>query len=285
MSLAAIVLTVLACYAAKQPEQADLIMARVALKQDRAQQMRSAFVYHQKMLIRFQRSNHKLAREEQREYVVTPTENGFTKTLTHFAGKYDKGGKFFEYKEPGYEYKGVDIDGELAKSLADDLTNNKDARDGITKDLFALTANRQKGFAFKLEGKENYRGREVYRITFKPRKPSLFDCDDDGESSCWAGEALIDPVEYQPVLVTSWLAKSIPMAIQVLLGTNIKHLGFKVAYQKFDEGLWFPVTYGGEFYVRGLFFYKRTIALSVVNSGFRKSDVTSVVSFGLPVLP
>jgi hypothetical protein len=285
MSLAAVVLTVLACYAAKQPEQADLIMARVALNQDRAQQMRSAFVYHQNMLIRFQRSNHKLAREEQREYVVTPTEKGFTKALTHFAGKYDKGGKFFEYNEPGYEYKGVDIDGELAKSLADDLTNNKDARDGITKDLFALTANRQRGFAFKLEGKENYRGREVYRITFKPRKPSLFDCDDDGESSCWAGEALIDPIEYQPVLVTSWLAKSIPMAVQVLLGTNIKHLGFKVAYQKFDEGLWFPVTYGGEFYVRGLFFYKRTIALSVVNSGFRKSDVTSVVSYGLPVLP
>lgn len=86
-------------------------------------------------------------------------------------------------------------------------------------------------------------------------------------------------------MVTSWLAKGIPMAVQVLLGTNIKHLGFKVAYQKFEEGLWFPVTYGGEFYVRGLFFYKRTIAMSVVNSGFRKSDVTSVVSFGLPVLP
>jgi hypothetical protein len=285
MSLAAIVLTVLSCYAAKQPEQADLIMARVALNQDRAQQMRSAFVYHQNMLICFQRSNHKVAREEQREYVVTPTETGFTKTLTHFAGKYDKGGKFFEYTEPGYEYKGVDIDGEVAKSLTDDLTNDKKSRDGITKDLFALTANRQQGFVFKLEGKENYRGREVYRITFKPRKPSLFDCDDDDESSCWAGEALIDPIEYQPVLVTSWLAKGIPMAVQLLLGTNIKHLGFKVAYQKFDEGLWFPVTYGGEFYVRGLFFYKRTIALSVVNSGFRKSDVTSVVSFGLPVLP
>jgi hypothetical protein len=165
------------------------------------------------------------------------------------------------------------------------MANDKNARDGITKDLFALTANHQKGFVFKLEGKEDYRGREVYRITFKPRKPSLFDCDEEGESSCWAGEALIDPLEYQPVLVTSWLAKGIPMAVQVLLGTNIKHLGFKVAYQKFDEGLWFPVTYGGEFYVRGLFFYKRTIAMSVVNSGFRKSDVTSVVSFGLPVLP
>ena len=285
MHFAALTIAALACYAAQHPEQADLIMARVAVNQDRAQQMRSAYVYHQNMLIRFQRSNHKLAREEQREYVVTPTEKGFSKTLTHFKGKYENGGKLLDYNEPGYQYKGVDIDGDLANSLANDLANDKDTRDGITKDLFALTANRQKGFAFKLEGKEDYRGREVYRITFKPRKPSLLDCDDGGESSCWAGEALIDPVEYQPVLVTSWLAIGIPMAVQVLLGTNVKHLGFKVAYQKFDEGLWFPVTYGGEFYVRGLFFYKRTIALSVVNSGFRKSDVTSVVSFGLPVLP
>src|SRR6266850_5218484 len=83
MNPAAVALAVLAWYAAKQPEPADLIMARVALNQDRAQQMRSAFVYHQNMLIRFKRSNHKLAREEQREYVVTPTEKGFTKTLTH----------------------------------------------------------------------------------------------------------------------------------------------------------------------------------------------------------
>src|SRR6266478_829089 len=173
MSLAAIVLTVLSCYAVKQPEQADLIMARVALNQDRAQQMRSAFVYHQNMLIRFQRSNKKLAREEQREYVVTPTDKGFSKTLTHFTGKYENGGKFFEYNEPGYEYKGVDIDGGLANSLANNLANDKNSRDGITKDLFALTSNRQKGFAFKLDGKENYRGKEVYRITFKPRKPSL----------------------------------------------------------------------------------------------------------------
>jgi len=113
----------------------------------------------------------------------------------------------------------------------------------------------------------------------------LLDCDDDDDSTCWAGEALIDPKEYQPVLVTTWLAKSIPMAVQILLGTNIKHLGFKVAYQKFDEGLWFPVTYGGEFYVRGLFLYKRTIAMSVVNSGFQKADVSSVVSFQPPLIP
>src|SRR5437867_11899690 len=109
MNPAAIALAVLAWYAAKQPEPADLIMARVALNQDRAQQMRSAFVYHQNMLIRFKRSNHKPAREEQREYVVTPTEKGFAKTLKHVAGKYDKGGKLFDYNEPDSEHKRVAI--------------------------------------------------------------------------------------------------------------------------------------------------------------------------------
>jgi hypothetical protein len=281
----AIALAVLAWYAAEHPEAPEVIMAKVAQNQDRAQEMRKAFVYHQSLLIRFKRGNGKLAREEQREYTVTPSEKGFKKDLVNFTGKYEHGGKLFEYNEPGFEYKGVDIDGSLANELANDLANDKASRDGITNDLFVLTGEKQKRYVFKFEGKEDYRGTEVYRITFKPKKASLFDCDEDDGGECWAGEALIDTHEYQPVLVTTWLAKSIPKAVQVLLGTNIKHLGFKVAYQKFADGLWFPVTYGGEFYVRGVFFYKRTIALSVVNSGFQKSDVTSTVSFQLPTTP
>jgi len=281
----AIALAVLTWYAAEHPEAPEVIMAKVAQNQDRAQEMRKAFVYHQSLLIRFKRGNGKLAREEQREYTVTPSEKGFKKDLVNFTGKYEKSGKLFEYNEPGFEYKGVDIDGELANEFANDLANDKESRDGITNDLFALTGEKQKKYTFKFEGKENYRGTEVYRITFKPKKASLFDCDENDEGGCWAGEALIDTKEYQPVLVTSWLAKSVPMAVQVLLGTNIKHLGFKVPYQKFADGLWFPVTYGGEFYVRGVFFYKRTIAISVVNSGFQKSDVTSTVSFQLPTAP
>jgi hypothetical protein len=281
----ALALAVLAWYAATRQELPELIMAKVALNQDRAQEMRKAFVYRQSMLIRFKRANGKVAREEQREYTVTPSETGFKKDLIHFTGKYEKGGKLFAYNEPGFTYKGLDLDGELANDLANGLANDKESRDGITNDLFALTAAKQKKYAFHLEGKEDYRGHEVYRITFRPKKASLFDCDEGDEGSCWAGETLVDTREYQPVLVTSWLAKNVPMAVQVLLGTNIKHVGFKVAYQKFADGLWFPVTYGGEFYVRGVFFYKRTIALSVVNSGFQKSDVTSTVSFELPVTP
>jgi len=284
MGTTAIFLMMLGWYAGRQPEPADIIMYKVAMNQERAQSMRSAFVYHQSMLIRFKRGNGKIAREEEREYVITPEPKGFKKELTHFAGKYEQGGKFFEYHEPGYQYKGVDIDGGLVNELANSLTNNKDTRDGFGQDPLPLTVKMQHKFSFRLEGKENYRGIEVYRITFKPKKMSLVDCDDDN-ASCWAGEALIDVHEYQPVLVTSWLAKNIPMAVQILLGTNIKHLGFKVSYKKFDEGLWFPVSYGSEFQVRGLFLYKRTIALSATNTGFKRSDVTSTVSYGLAAIP
>jgi hypothetical protein len=284
MGATGILWAVLGWYGAQQPEPAEIIMAKLAANQERAQEMRSAFVYHQSMLIRFKRGNGKLAREEEREYVVTPTDRGFKKDLTHFVGKYERGGKLIEYDKPGYQYKGTDIDGSFADSLAESLTNDKETRDGMSKDPLPLTLRMQEKFNFQLEGKENYRGTDVYRVTFKPKRLSLLDCDDD-DASCWAGEVLVDAHEYQPVLVTSWLAKSLPKAVQILLGTNLKHLGFKVAYKKFDEGLWFPVTYGSEFEVRGLFFYKRTIALAATNSGFRRADVSSTVRFALPMLP
>jgi len=69
--------------------------------------------------------------------------------------------------------------------------------------------------------------------------------------------------------------------VKVLLGTNIKSLGFAVAYQKFADGVWFPVSYGGEFEVRAVFFYKRTISVSLVNSDFRRADVTTNIAFAL----
>lgn len=273
---------VLAECAWSQPPVAEQIMARVAENQDRAQEMRALMVYNQNLLIRMKRGNGKLAREEIRDFTVTPTATGITKDLTHFTGKYELKGKWIEYSKPGFEYKGMDIDGDLINDLANDLTNDQKSRDGISADLFPLTRKEQKKYFFKLEGQENNRGHEVYRITFKPKKPSLIDFD-DGESAFWAGEALVDTRECQPVLVTTWSAKKIPLAVRTILGTDIRHIGFKVAYRKFDAGLWFPVSYGGEFYVRAVFFYKRTIALSLSNSGFQRAEVNTKVAFGDPV--
>ncbi|HYP14803.1 MAG TPA: hypothetical protein VEQ63_12820, partial [Bryobacteraceae bacterium] len=73
------------------------------------------------------------------------------------------------------------------------------------------------------------------------------------------------------------LAKRIPMAVKILLGTNLKGLGFSVAYEKVDDGVWFPSSIGGEFHLRAVFFYSRNISVDVKNSGFRRVDVQSRV--------
>lgn len=211
--------------AAAQPETADSIMARVAENQRRAQEMRTAFTYHQSVMIRFNRSNGKLAREEYHEFNVTPTPRGFKKEETLFRGKYAEHGKEIAFDTPGYEHKNLDLDANLANDLLNDFTNDKKSRDGIDKDLFPLRPKQQKKYNFRLEGTEEYRGTPVYRITFVPKKPGLDD--DDPDTSVWAGEVLVDRAEYQPVLITTHMAAKVPMLVKTLLGTNVQQIGFK----------------------------------------------------------
>jgi hypothetical protein len=251
----------------------DQIMAGVAENQARGQEMRRAYIYNQKILARFHRTNGKLAREEKLEYLVTPTPGGIDKKLTHFEGQYEHGGKLFSYDSQGEEIKKLDIDGEIINDMVKDMTGDKDSKDGIGHDLFPLTAAEQPKYIFTLEGKEVYRGRQIYRISFRP-KPHEEDAD-------WKGEALIDAAECQPVTVTSELATHIPMAVKVLLGTDIKGLGFTVSYEKFDDGLWFPVSYGGEFHIRAVFFYARNMSISMVNSGFTRAKVLSKIAYDM----
>jgi len=261
---------------------AEGIMLRVALNQDRDQEMRTAFVYHQNVLVRLQRNNGKLAREEYGEFTVTPTPKGVAREQTAFHGKYVAHGKEIEFDKSGFEHKTIDIDADFAKSLLEDFGNDKESRDGVDHDCFPLTSKEQWKYKFHLEGTEDYRGTEVYRIRFEPKKkPSIYD-DDNGE---WEGEVLVDKKEFQPVLVTSALAFKIPGWVKVIFGTNVQQLGFKVTYKKFDDGLWFPVTYGGEFKLKAVFFYSRRVGLSMQNSGFQRAAVDSKVSFGtLPLL-
>jgi hypothetical protein len=254
----------------------DEIMSRVALNQAKSLDQRKEWVYNQKQLLRTVRGNGKVAREERREYVITPKEHGIQRELAKFEGKYENHGKYIAYDRPDFEFKmAVDIDGDVMR-LSDDMTNDKESRDGIDHDLFPLTGSQQKKYTYHLKGTETYRGRPVFRVSFEP-KPHQHD--EDG--GAWKGDALIDAGEYQPVVVTTTLAFKIPTAVKILLGTNIKGLGFSVAYQKFAEGVWFPVSYGGEFEVRAVFFYKRTISVSMANSDFRRTDVTTKVAYAI----
>lgn len=261
------------CAPAQTPDVRE-IMSRVAANQARTQEMRSQYVYTQKQTLRLVRSNGRIAREERREYVVTPGAEKFKKHLAKFAGTYESKGRYTSYDKPEYRYKGVDIDGDLINSLSEDLTNDQKSRDGISCDLFPLTGREQSKYKFRLVGEEKYRGRDVYRVAFEPDGKHH-----EEDAPDWKGEALIDRSEYQPVLITTKLAWSIPLAVKILLGTNIKGLGFTLSYEKFEDGLWFPVSYGGEFDVRGLFFYKRVMSVALTNSDFHKLDVNSTVAY------
>ncbi len=262
-------------------QTAGEIVAKVAENQTRAESARAAFVYHQSVLVRMKRTNGSLAREESREYTVTPSPDGIEREMVHFEGKYGANGKEFGFSQPGEKYKDSDIDADVAKSLADHFGNDDKSRDGVNADLFPLTGAKQQSYVFKLAGTEAYHDRKVFRITFEPRKsgPGKSNSSEEDDFAPWAGEALIDQADLTPALITTHLAKGVPLLVKTMLGTNLQQIGFKITYARFDDNLWFPVNYSGELKLRVLFLYARTISMGLTNSEFQKADVKSSITF------
>jgi hypothetical protein len=260
-----------------QSPDIDEIMRRVAMNQAKSLELRTNYVYHQKQLLRMIRGTKKIAREEIREYTVTPKFRGVDRELVRFEGKYEHKGKYQAFDKPGFKHKDLDLDGELLNELAKDMMHDKNGKDGISNDLFPLTYRRQMKYNFKFVKAENYRGAQAYRVRFEPKeKPKVEDLDD---GAIWKGEALIDAQEYQPIMVSTQMAWKMPLAVRTLLGTNLQGVGFTVNYQKFQEGLWFPVSYGGEFELRAVFVYHRHMTINMTNSDFRRTDVQSNIAY------
>lgn len=249
--------------ASAQPPDVHEIMRRVAWNQAKTVDAREEFLYHQKQNVRLRRTNGKLVRDEFREYDVTPTPRGIHRTLVASQNRHWKDG---DYKVFDEDADGVDAS--LADAFVDNFHDANQSRDGIESDLFPLTYHQQLKYEFRLVGQETYRGRSVYRVAFVPH-----------DRYGWKGEALIDAGEYQPVFVSTKMAHGVPLPVKALLGTDVKGLGFSVSYQKFADGVWFPVSYGGEFELHILFVYKRTISIALTNTGFRRVDVSSQVSY------
>jgi len=242
------------------------IMRRVSENVDRAQAARAAWVYDQDVFVRLKRANGKLAREESRQYTVAPTEKGAQRKLVKVEGKILEGKKEADYTEAGYRQKDVDIDGGLVDTFAREILWRPDHL-GMMEYSFPLESKNLKKYDFKFEGEERYRDYDVYRITFRQKEDS------------WEGEALIEHSEFQPVLVTSAWTGKVPAAVTIALGTNVKHIGAKITYKRFDKDVWFPVQTGGELKLRVLFLYARTIAFSATNRDFRKTVVQSSIEF------
>lgn len=249
------------------------ILARLAANQERAIEARASVVYRQQIRSRLFRGGGKLAREEWREYTVTPTPEGTNKQRVSFKGQYEKGGELHSYESPGFRHKDLDLDGELLESLTDSLVNEKKARDGLSIDLFPLTRAEQRHYRFKLEGARKVMGQEAYIVSFQPRK--------DQQDRPWSGEVLVHASGFQPLAVTTKLGKGIPAWARVVFGVNLRQVGFSVTYREVAPGLWFPATYGSEFFLRLFFGYARTITLSMENSDFRFARADSTITYDL----
>ena len=241
---------------AAAPFDAESIMAGVAKNQERAESARNAYVYHQDVLVRLLKTNGKLAREERRAYVVTPTATGTHHDLIETKSAPSTAGE---------------IDRDLAGDLASDLTRDSRSRDGIDHDLFPLTSAKQKQYSFRLVGRESYRERRVYHIYFEPRTDQVE----------WKGDAYIDEDDLQPVMISTRMAHSIPLVVRTVLGTNIANLGFKITYRPFD-GQWFPESYSGEMKLRVLFLYSRRAGIRLENRNFQRTEVSTELSFPVP---
>lgn len=259
------------------PPSADEIMQRVAANQDRAQALRAAYVYQQKIFIRITDSKGKLRAQESNEYVVTPDATATKKTLASRSGRYWHKGRYVDYQQGDEDAAADDGDVKTAAELRDELTGDEGSRDGLQRKLFPLRSGDIARYTFTLKGEETVRGIPVYRIAFAPA--ALKCCEADTSEGPWAGEVLVSRDEFQPVEVVTRLAKPLPAAVRVLLGVNLHGVGYSVRYQKFDDGVWFPVSYGTEFFVRALFFWARHFTVSLANSGFHRADVKSTVRF------
>lgn len=264
-----------------QTPGAGQIMLKVAAHQDEAQQLRTKYSYTQKVRIRALRANGGLSREEYSVYSVAPAEKATSKELVQFQGRYEYKGQIVEYQKAGEEIpnKKIDIDANLVPDLRDGLINDKKSRDGLAKHLFPLTSGEEKKYQYELEGEQIYKGRQVYRIKFTPKKE--FEGFDD-EKTVWAGEVLVDKVDLQPISVATRMVKGLPFLVKTTLGTNVHELGFAVSYARFEDGVYFPVSYGGEFDLKALFLYKRTLTISLENTDFRRGEANSKINYTQP---
>ncbi len=256
---------------AEDSPTADTIMSRVAVNQDSSEKLRSQYIYQQHITIVARKTSGKVLREETADYHVVPKPDHTERSLEHLAGRYWHKGRYETFSgEPVPEPDSTD--GDLIHEFREDLTNDK-SKDGLAGDLFPFTSDEQKNYKFRLLGQEPFESRQSYHIAFTP-------IDDDDID--WAGEAYIDAQEFQPIYVFTRLARPMPFGVRTFLGTDLPGIGFAVHYHRQDDGAWFPVSLGSEFRIRALFFFNRTMTISLENKAFEHTHVQSRIVESTP---
>jgi hypothetical protein len=265
--------------ASPTPSAAD-IMARVAANQDRAEAERAHYVFVQHATMS-SRKGKTVQCEEVTDYRITPSDSGMHDELVKLDGRLRVNGNYVTYHTLGpadgnsgvendkdsvsVTIGGENADRDMVEHMRSNLMHDK-SKDGLNSRLFPLTSKEQADYDFQLAGQERLNGHDVYHITFRPR-----DKDDFG----WKGDAFVDVTTFQPVLVTTGMARKIPFAVRTVLGTNLPGLGFTVVYAPQPDGVWFPASFSTEFKIHVLYFFHRDIVLDAQNRDFEKTHVTS----------
>ncbi|HEY1581256.1 MAG TPA: hypothetical protein VGF82_29660 [Terracidiphilus sp.] len=292
----------------QQLPSAESVMNRVAINQDTAVAERAHYVYVQHAKMTSRRGKMVMC-EEITDYRFAPSIDETHEQLLKVDGRFLKNKKYMSYtallprdedkpkdadkdkesdrdksaakdtdkhdkdkkdkdkdKDPVFDPNSNEtLDRDLVENLRWNLIHDK-SKDGVNAHLFPLTSKDQLDYTFRMIGRERMNGHDVYHITFRPK-----DKDDFG----WSGDAYIDTTAYQPVLVTTGMARKIPFAVRTLLGTNVPGLGFTITYAPQGDGPWFPVTFSTEFKIHVLYFFHREIILNAENREFEKTHVTS----------
>jgi hypothetical protein len=261
------------------PNAAD-IMAKVAANQDRAEAERAHYVYVQHSTMS-SRKGKTIQCEEVTDYRITPSDSGVHDELVKLDGRLRVNGSYVTYHSlaPEDSKSGVEndkdsvsitiggdsADRDMVEHMRSNLMHDK-SKDGLNSKLFPLTSKEQADYNFELAGQERLNGHDVYHITFHPK-----DKDDYG----WKGDAYVDTAAFQPVLVTTAMARKIPFAVRTFLGTNLPGLGFTVVYAPQPDGVWFPASFSTEFKIHVLYFFHRDVLMDAQNRDFEKTHVTS----------
>jgi hypothetical protein len=255
-------------------------MARVAANQDRAEAERAHYVFVQHATMS-SRKGKTVQCEEVTDYRITPSDSGMHDELVKLDGRLRVNGNYVTYHtlapdtdsskvENDKDSVSVTIGGESAdrdmvEHMRSNLMHDK-SKDGLNSRLFPLTSKEQADYDFQLAGQERLNGHDVYHITFHPKNKENFG---------WKGDAFVDVTTFQPVLVTTGMARKIPFAVRTFLGTNLPGLGFTVVYAPQPDGVWFPASFSTEFKIHVLYFFHRDIVLDAQNRDFEKTHVTS----------
>jgi hypothetical protein len=269
-----------------QPLTADAIMSRVAANQDAAQSDRAHYVYLQHAHIA-SRKGKTIRCEETTDTRITPTGDTSTQQLLKLDGRLLKKGTYITYTtlpKDTSDHNNVDVDHKdvsvsmkdddndpMDQDLVENMRNNlttAHTKDGISPNLFPLTSKEQADYQFRLLGRAPMNGRDCFHIAFSPKDPDDF---------TWKGDAYIDSTAFQPVLIRTAMSRKIPLAVRMLLGTNVPGLGFTIVYAPQPDGIWFPTTFGTEFKLHVLFFLNCEITFHADNRDFEKTHVNSQI--------